>query len=804
MRRRARSASAFPRAALLASLLLASARASSGSPPSSAGADDRPRAPRPSARPAQHRTSALRFSHAELDPALARSKDRARRRVLLGEAEENATPDDPASAYATHPLHGSVREHGYYYADVALGVPPRTFQVIVDTGSTLTYVPCASCGAACGRHTGAPPYDPEASATHEPVDCRSDACVHGRCSRDGSRRCVYNRGYAEHSSVEGHVVKDVIHLGGDLGNLTVAFGCTTRETGGIHDQVADGLMGLGHGADALPAQIAASRGSPDAFSLCYGSFEGGGAITLGRLPPGGEAVPALAYTPLVPNPAHPGYYVVETETWAFERFAGGGDAGETVAIAAGGDFSAGYGTVLDSGTTFTYAPTKVFDAFVATLDGLVGVDENDGDGGRPRLERVPGPDPNYPGDVCYKKKTQANDDSSAPLSTSTLEESFPRLALAFGGGASLSVPPSNYLFAHGRTEGAFCLGVMDNGDAGTLVGGITTRDVLVEYDLAAYSAEGGANDAGRVGLAVADCDAVLRNHGPDSGRAVRPPGDAGANGDDEDPGGDEGAKGDGGEAPAEAPSADDENDADENGADENDAEAPTEAPSEAPSEPTEAEAPAPAPGGAFDYEYEYEDADPEGAAKNAAEREAEAGRSERGADDDANDDANDDFETAAAGSSSGFASRSAPSWFVALVAMFAFVAGATWIARRASSGGGGGGYSALFSPAAGSSFDGFGFEPSAMGPGEVPGMRASASGGTSGGVPGSAAEMARRVAERARDAAERGNEMFRASWNEIKARAGAPPRVGYAKFGLDDDRRPRRGAVELPPLLRRT
>ena len=540
----------------LASLLLASARALGFS---SAGADDRPRAPRPSARPAQHRTSALHFSHAELDPALARSKDRARRRVLLGEAEENATPDDPASAYATHPLHGSVREHGYYYADVALGVPPRTFQLIVDTGSTLTYVPCASCGAACGRHTGAPPYDPEASATHEPVDCRSDACVHGRCSRNGSHQCVYNRGYAEHSSVEGHVVKDVIHLGGDLGNLTVAFGCTTRETGGIHDQVADGLMGLGHGADALPAQIAASRGSPNAFSLCYGSFEGGGAITLGRLPPGGEAVPALAYTPLVPNPAHPGYYVVETETWAFERFAGGGGAGETVAIAAGGDFSAGYGTVLDSGTTFTYAPTKVFDAFVATLDGLVGVDENDGDGGRPRLERVPGPDPNYPGDVCYKKKTRADDDSSAPLSTSTLEESFPRLALAFGGGASLSVPPSNYLFAHGRTEGAFCLGVMDNGDAGTpsAASRRATSSLSTTSKRPRRTAREGRPRRRKLRRRAEEPRG--RTRGGRSGRRET----TRTRGATKGAKGDEGAKGDGGEAPAEAPSGDDENDADE-------------------------------------------------------------------------------------------------------------------------------------------------------------------------------------------------------------------------------------------------
>lgn len=41
---------------------------------------------------------------------------------------------------------------GYFYAQLTLGVPAAVFAVIVDTGSTITYVPCASCGGACGPH----------------------------------------------------------------------------------------------------------------------------------------------------------------------------------------------------------------------------------------------------------------------------------------------------------------------------------------------------------------------------------------------------------------------------------------------------------------------------------------------------------------------------------------------------------------------------------------------------------------------------------------------------------------------------
>ena len=40
----------------------------------------------------------------------------------------------------------------YFYATLQLGTPPRAFAVIVDTGSTITYVPCSSCGTLCGPH----------------------------------------------------------------------------------------------------------------------------------------------------------------------------------------------------------------------------------------------------------------------------------------------------------------------------------------------------------------------------------------------------------------------------------------------------------------------------------------------------------------------------------------------------------------------------------------------------------------------------------------------------------------------------
>jgi hypothetical protein len=121
-------------------------------------------------------------------------------------------------------------------------------------------------------------------------------------------------------------------------------------------------------------------------------------------------------------------------------------------------YAQGYGTVIDSGTTFSYLPTAAFRAFTAALDAAL-----EGKG----LAKGGGPDPAYP-DICWRGGPERFEDAGSV---------FPTGALEFVGGASLRLPPHRYLFAIGRGE--YCLGIFDNGAAGTLIGGIAVRNALV-------------------------------------------------------------------------------------------------------------------------------------------------------------------------------------------------------------------------------------------------------------------------------------------------------------------------------------
>ena len=111
------------------------------------------------------------------------------------------------------------------------------------------------------------------------------------------------------------------------------------------------------------------------------------------------------------------------------------------------DLAVGYGTVMDSGTTFTYVPSNVFHATAAALDAAVtqlAPTEK-------KLAKVPGPDPSYPDDVCFQREGATEIEPIVTMAN--LGEYYPPLTIAFDGeGASLVLPPSNYLFVHGKTR----------------------------------------------------------------------------------------------------------------------------------------------------------------------------------------------------------------------------------------------------------------------------------------------------------------------------------------------------------------
>jgi hypothetical protein len=372
-------------------------------------------------------------------------------------------------------LNGKARDTGYFYATLTIGTPGQQFEVIVDTGSTYTFVTCYPC-VSCGQHGSNAPYDAAKSSSYERVPCGS-GCIFGGCRSSGL--CEYDEQFSEESQVGGHVVSDVIDVGGSLGTPRIHFGCNTLETNMLRTQKANGMIALGRTDAALHRQLkkkAYPPGSYDGtFGLCLGSFEGGGVLSLGKLPEQHYAnfVTRKTNTRTVKlvKGSKAQYYNVDV-TRMFVRNTelkkpNGADLIDS--------FRAGYGTVLDSGTTYTYLHEDIFIPFISEIEDKVQNDHG------ANFFRVNGGDPNYPNDVCWR-----NLNENKPLSTNNVNYLFPTFNLTFVGvneeELSIQFPPENYLFVHPSEANAFCVGVFDNGKQGSIIGGIFARNTLFEFD----------------------------------------------------------------------------------------------------------------------------------------------------------------------------------------------------------------------------------------------------------------------------------------------------------------------------------
>ncbi|OAY51000.1 aspartic proteinase 36 [Manihot esculenta] len=340
-------------------------------------------------------------------------------------------------------LHDDLLLNGYYTTRIYVGTPPQEFALIVDTGSTVTYVPCSTCEQ-CGMHQD-PRFQPDASSTYKPLKC-NPSC---NCDDEG-KQCTYERRYAEKSSSSGVLAEDVISFGNEseLTPKRAVFGCENVETGDLFSQRADGIMGLGRGRLSIVDQLVEKDVISDSFSLCYGGMDvGGGAMVLGRI----SLPPNMVFTHS--DPYRSPYYNIELKELHI--------AGKRLKLNPG-VFDGKHGTVLDSGTTYAYLPEE---AFLAFKDAIMKETQF--------LKRVHGPDPNY-NDICF---------SGAGRDVSQLSKIFPEVNMVFSNGQKLSLSPENYLFRHTKVSGAYCLGIFQNGkDPTTLLGGIIVRNTLVTYD----------------------------------------------------------------------------------------------------------------------------------------------------------------------------------------------------------------------------------------------------------------------------------------------------------------------------------
>jgi hypothetical protein len=146
-------------------------------------------------------------------------------------------------------LNGNLHTLGYFSAEICIGTKQkhRTFDLIVDTGSSLTALPCEGCSH-CGRHRDGARYQVgggsgrEYQCSQPPSGMSCSNCFGG--SNGG--QCGYSLSYTEGSSIRGHMVEDTAVFASPNGpqEISIAFGCQTYESGLFYSQLADGIVGF--------------------------------------------------------------------------------------------------------------------------------------------------------------------------------------------------------------------------------------------------------------------------------------------------------------------------------------------------------------------------------------------------------------------------------------------------------------------------------------------------------------------------------------------------------------------------------
>ncbi|KAM0821519.1 hypothetical protein ACQ4PT_072145 [Festuca glaucescens] len=375
-----------------------------------------------------------------------------------------------SSSYIKYPLLGNVYPIGRFVVMMNIGEPLQPYSLDIDTGSNITWLECQHPVHGCHGSPGVNRFYKPGPANLR-VDCKDPFCASlhadlpGRrpqCPRKHPHECHYGIGYVD-MTTEGVLVNDTISLG-EGRNEPIVFGCGYNQKlknplpgpNPTPPPVAHGLLGLGMGKVGFVAQLKAHKViTKDVIGHCLGR-KGGGYLFIGDY----DKLPSTGMT-WAPLKKYDLYYSPGQATLHLD--------GQQI-------YANGMNVVFDSGATYTYVPTQIYDPLVEKLKAILGN----------TLDPVRHPALPY----CWQRRgtVEPFDDVNRPSGI---------LTLRFDNNIVITLLYKNYLIP--VANNIVCLGILNGSELGQnqriIIGDVTMQDMLVVYD----------NEQGRIGWASGQC-----------------------------------------------------------------------------------------------------------------------------------------------------------------------------------------------------------------------------------------------------------------------------------------------------------
>ncbi|PUZ61084.1 hypothetical protein GQ55_4G242600 [Panicum hallii var. hallii] len=338
---------------------------------------------------------------------------------------------------------------GNYVTQLGLGTPATSYAMVVDTGSSLTWLQCSPCVVSCHRQAG-PLYDPRASSTYATVPCSASQCDElqaatlnpSACSV--SNVCVYQASYGDSSFSVGYLSRDTVSFGSSS-FPGFYYGCG-QDNEGLFGRSA-GLIGLARNKLSLLSQLAPSLGN--SFSYCLPTSASTGYLTIGSYNPG-----QYSYTPMASSSLDASLY--------FVTLSGMSVGGSPLAVSPS-EYSS-LPTIIDSGTVITRLPTSVYSALSKAVAAAMG-----GAARAPAFSIL---------DTCFEGQAS--------------RLGVLAVGMAFAGGATLKLPTRNVLID--VDDSTTCLAFAPT-DSTAIIGNMQQQTFSVVYDVA----------RSRIGFAAGGC-----------------------------------------------------------------------------------------------------------------------------------------------------------------------------------------------------------------------------------------------------------------------------------------------------------